>query len=88
MLRSVKWAVGLLALLWSCASLAQTYPTRPIRIVAPIALYPDELLTQVLMASTYPLEVVEAARFVSASRRSPNRHARGTSSSASRTPRG
>jgi hypothetical protein len=33
------------------------------QIVAPIALYPDPLLTQVLMASTYPLEVVEAARW-------------------------
>jgi hypothetical protein len=33
-------------------------------LLAPIALYPDELLAQVLMASTYPLEVVEAARFV------------------------
>src|SRR5262249_50788384 len=32
-------------------------------LVAPIALYPDSLLAQVLMASTYPLEVVEAARF-------------------------
>ena len=29
----------------------------------PIALYPDDLLSQVLMASTYPLEVVEAARW-------------------------
>src|ERR1700677_2947781 len=27
-------------------------------LLAPIALYPDELLTQVLMASTYPLQVV------------------------------
>jgi tripartite-type tricarboxylate transporter receptor subunit TctC len=35
MLRSVKWAVGLLVLLWSCASLAQTYPTRPVRIIVP-----------------------------------------------------
>src|SRR3982750_3480693 len=32
-------------------------------LLAPIALYPDALLAQVLMASTYPLEVVEAARF-------------------------
>jgi hypothetical protein len=32
-------------------------------LVAPIALYPDALLTQVLMASTYPLEVVQAARW-------------------------
>ncbi len=35
-------------------------------LLAPIALYPDQLLTQVLMAATYPLEVVEAARFVKA----------------------
>jgi hypothetical protein len=33
-------------------------------LVAPIALYPDELLTEILMAATYPLEVVEAARVV------------------------
>ena len=33
------------------------------QIVAPIALYPDPLLSQVLMASTYPLEVVEAERW-------------------------
>ncbi len=34
------------------------------RLLAPIALYPDTLLMQMFMASTYPLEVVEAARFV------------------------
>jgi hypothetical protein len=34
------------------------------QIVAPIALYPDGLLAQILMAATYPLEVVEAARWV------------------------
>src|SRR3974390_3543766 len=34
-------------------------------LVAPIALYPDTLLAQVLMASTYPLEVVKAERWVS-----------------------
>jgi len=33
------------------------------QLVAPIALYPDPLLTQILMASTYPLEVIEAARW-------------------------
>jgi len=32
-------------------------------IVAPIALYPDALLAQIFMASTYPLEIVEAARW-------------------------
>src|SRR5713226_2622668 len=36
------------------------------QIAAPVALYPDPLLAQVLMASTYPLEVVQAARFVGA----------------------
>ena len=34
------------------------------QLVAPIALYPDSLLTQTLMASTYPLEIVEAARWL------------------------
>lgn len=33
-------------------------------LVAPIALYPDSVLSQVLMASTYPLEIVHAARWV------------------------
>jgi hypothetical protein len=33
------------------------------QMLAPIALYPDALLSQILMASTYPLEVVEAARW-------------------------
>lgn len=34
------------------------------RLLAPIALYPDTLLSQVLMAATYPLEVVEADRWL------------------------
>src|SRR5579864_3420825 len=33
-------------------------------LVAPIALYPDALLANMLAASTYPLEVVEADRWV------------------------
>lgn len=33
------------------------------QMLAPIALYPDALLTQVLMASTYPIEVIEADRW-------------------------
>src|SRR5262252_4837676 len=36
------------------------------QLVAPIALYPDALLAQVLMAATYPLEVVQAARWAKA----------------------
>ncbi len=34
------------------------------QLVAPIALYPDALLAQVLMAAGYPLEVVQAARWL------------------------
>jgi len=34
------------------------------QLVAPIALYSDALLMQILMAATYPLEVVEADRFM------------------------
>ena len=33
------------------------------QLVAPIALYPDTLLSQVLIAATYPLEVVQADRW-------------------------
>src|SRR5437870_8583816 len=36
------------------------------QMLAPIALYPDSLLSQMLMASTYPLEIVEAARWAKA----------------------
>src|ERR1044072_6912738 len=45
---------------------AQKQPFKPDeleQIVAPIALYPDSLLAQVFMASTYPLEIVQAARW-------------------------
>ena len=37
-------------------------------LVAPIALYPDALLSEILMASTYPLEVVEADRWAVANK--------------------
>jgi hypothetical protein len=39
------------------------------QLAAPIALYPDSLLAQVLMASTYPLEVVLAGRWVKANQK-------------------
>ena len=39
------------------------------QMLAPIALYPDSLLSQIFMASTYPLEVIEAARW---SKANPN----------------
>ena len=34
------------------------------QLLAPIALYPDALLAQILMAATYPLEIVKARRWV------------------------
>jgi hypothetical protein len=34
------------------------------QILAPVALYPDTLLTNILMASTYPLQIVEAERWL------------------------
>lgn len=42
--------------LWSQAELDQ--------MLAPVALYPDTVLTHVLIAATYPLEVVQASRWV------------------------
>src|SRR5690349_3542209 len=38
------------------------------QLVAPIALYSDPLLAQVLMASTYPLEIVQAERWAKANK--------------------
>src|SRR3974390_1034920 len=69
-----------LALLLACptlSALGQTMPAPPAgapakpisaaeiqQLVAPFALYPDDLLAQVLMASTYPLDIVQAERWV------------------------
>ncbi|CAE6740327.1 hypothetical protein R69927_00751 [Paraburkholderia domus] len=57
----------------STGASAQNQPAQPTfkpeeieALVAPIALYPDSVLSQVLMASTYPLEIVHAARWVKA----------------------
>ena len=38
------------------------------QLVAPIALYPDSLVSQILMAPTYPLEVVQADRWAKANK--------------------
>jgi hypothetical protein len=45
---------------------AQQTPEQLQRLVAPIALYPDSLVAQVLAAATFPEEVVEADRWVQA----------------------
>src|SRR5262245_23478476 len=67
--KSLIWMlVGLLALPWSPLGPAETWaqtlkPEEIDALVAPIALYPDDLLSQIFMASTYPLEVVQASRW-------------------------
>ena len=68
------WSVLLAALLVLPGGvLAQTTEKAPTKafsqeqldqLLAPIALYPDSLLTQILMASTYPLEVAKASNWV------------------------
>ena len=45
---------------------AQQSPEQLQQLVAPIALYPDSLVAQILAASTFPEEVVEADRWVQA----------------------
>jgi len=45
---------------------AQQTPEQLQRLVAPIALYPDSLVAQILAASAFPEEVVEADRWVQA----------------------
>jgi Protein of unknown function (DUF3300) len=64
-----------IAVLWSVplGAMAQqpaTAPTQPLlkpaeldQLLAPMALHPDPLLSEVLIASTYPLEVVQADRW-------------------------
>ena len=73
MKKSIKNAVVLFLVLLSVGSLwaiSQEPNNSPVfkpeeldQLLAPIALYPDSLLSQVLMASTYPLEVVQADRW-------------------------
>ncbi len=46
------------------------------QLVAPIALYPDALLVQLLMAATYPLEIVQADRWAKANKSLQRRQAR------------
>ncbi len=63
-----SWLVQALALVMA-TSVAFAQDRTPFRqeeldqMLAPVALYPDPLLSQILMASTYPLEVVQASRW-------------------------
>jgi Protein of unknown function (DUF3300) len=54
------------SVLWAQDSKKPFTPEQLDQLLAPIALYPDALLSQTLMAATYPLEVVEAARWTQA----------------------
>ena len=75
MVARAKWVLNVLAALLFSVSVAsaQYYAQEQGRrafaqqeldqMLAPIALYPDALLSQILMAATYPGEVVEAARW-------------------------
>jgi len=65
----------MIALVWcvplgAMAQQPATAPTQPLlkpaeldQLLAPIALHPDPLLSEILIASTYPLEVVQADRW-------------------------
>jgi hypothetical protein len=56
-------ACGLTRPSWAQADRKPFTPQELDQILAPIALYDDALLAQVLMATGYPLEIVEAARW-------------------------
>jgi hypothetical protein len=61
-----RLAIWALALLFASAAMAQdkTFKQEQLdQILAPVALYPDALLSQVLMASTYPVDVAAAAKW-------------------------
>ena len=69
-MKTAFWAwTSFLALLLSASGAMAESSTSSYRqveleqILAPIALYPDPLLSQILIAATYPLEVVKAARW-------------------------
>ncbi len=47
-------------------------PAQLDQLVGRIALYPDELLAVVLPASTFPLQIVQAARFLESNKQNPN----------------
>ncbi|MBW2506145.1 MAG: DUF3300 domain-containing protein [Deltaproteobacteria bacterium] len=67
----MSWLLILLVAVppWAIAQETEAETTKSFKqeeldqMLAPIALYPDSLLAQVLMASTYPLEVVQADRW-------------------------
>jgi Protein of unknown function (DUF3300) len=73
MARLSQWVMIALICCVPLGAVAQqpaTAPTQPLlkpaeldQLIAPIALHPDPLLSEILIASTYPLEVVQADRW-------------------------
>jgi hypothetical protein len=72
MMRALFFALLLLAPMTAVAQTPETTASKPDllkpeeldQLVAPIALYPDPLLAQVLIASAYPLDIVQAERWL------------------------
>jgi len=63
-LMSLLLCVPLLTAFSASAQESKTFKAEELdQMLAPIALYPDALLSQVLMASTYPADVAEAAKW-------------------------
>ncbi|WP_310446636.1 DUF3300 domain-containing protein [Thiobacillus sp.] len=61
---AVPWAHAAESATSTASTVAPTFSTEELdQMLAPIALYPDSLLAQVLMASTYPADVAEAAKW-------------------------
>jgi len=58
-----RLAWGIIAMLVVALGISARMQEELVQMLAPIALYPDSLIAQILMASTYPLEVVEAERW-------------------------
>ena len=77
-IRSLLLAMVTLAPIGATAQTAPPLAVAPIaqplkpaeldQLVAPIALYPDPLLAQVLMAAAYPLDIVQAERWLEANK--------------------
>ena len=77
-IRSLLLAMVILAPIGATAQTAPPPAVAPIaqplkpaeldQLVAPIALYPDPLLAQVLMAAAYPLDIVQAERWLEANK--------------------
>ena len=77
-IRSLLLAMVTLAPIGATAQTAPPLAVAPIaqplkpaeldQLVAPIALYPDPLLAQVLMAAAYPLDIVQAGRWLEANK--------------------